>query len=304
MRHNFHIASALASIVLVAACGQGDDKMAGQVVAKVNSDEITVHEINAVLARTPNVPPQLAEQARKRILDELIRQELAAQKAIATKLDRSPDVVLSIEMAKRGILARAYLQHIAAAQFAPSEDEIKKYYVDHPELFAQRRLYTVIEISVTPNDRITAERLQQVADSGNMQKVEEWLASQGAQFVTRRAVRAAEQLPLKLLPTLRSMKDGETRLLKGSDGGLNVIQVVATESASLDEKATEPAIRRFLSNERSSETVAAEMNRLTKEAKIQYFGAFANGSSGAAPAGGERSAPNGAETSTSSPPHK
>jgi EpsD family peptidyl-prolyl cis-trans isomerase len=304
MQHHFHIASALASLVLLASCGQSADKVTGQVVAKVNSDEITVHEINAVLARTPNVPPQLAEQAKKRILDELIQQELAAQKAIATKLDRSPDVVLAIEMAKRGILARAYLQHIAAAQFAPSEGEIKKYYVDHPELFAQRRLYTVIEISVTPNDRITAERLQQGANSDYMQKVEEWLASQNAQFVTRRAVRAAEQLPLKLLPTLRSMKDGEIRVMKGSDGGLNVIQVIATESAPLDEKAAEPAIRRFLSNERANQTIAAEMNRLNKEAKIEYFGAFANAASDAAPANGKGPAPEGAETSTSSPLYK
>lgn len=287
MRIHLHIGLLIALLFLVTACDHGKDKIAGQVVVKVNSNEITVHEINAVLARTPNVSPRLAEKAKKRILDELVQQELAAQNAIATKLDRSPDVVLAMEMAKRRILARAYLQHIGAAHFAPTEDEIKKYYMDHPELFAQRRLYTVNEISVAPNNRITAGQLQQAVNSGNMRKIEEWLISQDAQFVARRVVRASERIPLRLLPTLRSMKHGEIRVLKGKDGGaLIVVEVVATESAPIDEKAAALAIRRFLSNERAKETIAAEMNRLNKEGKIKYLGVFAKEFSDMAPADG------------------
>ena len=96
----------------LAACGNKEStKPASQIAAKVNSGEISVHQVNYVLSRTPAAAkPEAAPKLRREILDRLIDQELAVEQAIEKKLDRAPDVLMTIENARREILARAYVE--------------------------------------------------------------------------------------------------------------------------------------------------------------------------------------------------
>src|SRR5687768_8619220 len=103
-------ALALLTLVLVAGCGKDESrKVATQVAAKVNAYEITVHQVNGVLAKTPNVTAESASRVKHEILDRLIEQQLAMQQAVEKKLDRSPVVQQALEVARTEILARAYL---------------------------------------------------------------------------------------------------------------------------------------------------------------------------------------------------
>ena len=104
----------LLAIVIAPGCGKKDEadtkaKAATQVAAKVNAEEITVHQVNNILARNPNVKPEAAGEAKREILNRLIDQQLAKQEAIEAKLDRSPNVMQAIEAARSEILARAHL---------------------------------------------------------------------------------------------------------------------------------------------------------------------------------------------------
>lgn len=269
-------AAALALCVALAACGRGDDKkVATQVAAKVNAEEITVHQVNNVLARNPNLPPEAAARAKRQVVDRLIDQQLAMQQALEKKLDRSPEVVQALEAAKSEILARAYLRQVAAAQAKPTPDEIKQYYAEHPELFSQRRLYVLEEITFAPQEGTGAAELgAQLTRLRTMQEIAEWLKNREVQFTVNRGARAAEQIPLGMLPRLAGAKDGEIRLLE-SGGRLIVVRVVATKAAPVDEAKAAPAIQQYLFNRRSGEVIAEEMKRLKAEAKIEYVGEFA-----------------------------
>ena len=280
-------AALLICAVFVAACGNKTEeakKPATQVAAKVNSEEITVHQVNNVLARNPNIPAEAAPRAKREIVDRLIDQELARQQALDKKLDRSPQVVQAIEAAKSEILARAYLQQVASSQAKPTPEEVKKYYAEHPELFAQRRLYMLEEIALARADqKIVKELRDKVAKAKSMQEVGEWLKVREIQYMVNRGGRAAEQIPLEMLPRLNKMKDGEIQVMEAGER-VNVVRVVATKAAPVDETAAAPRIQQFLYNKRSSEIVAEEMKRLKGEAKIEYVGEFAEGAAPAAKA--------------------
>lgn len=270
------VCAVLLVLGVVAGCGKKDDdkKPATQVAAKVNSDEITVHQVNNVLARTPNVAPALADQAKREILDRLIDQQLARQQAIHKNLHLSPGVQQALEAAKSEILARAYLDQVVVAQPKPTAEDTKKYYTDHPELFSRRRVFVLEEISLAAKDGLLRELRLRAATSRSLKEIADWLQSQDVKFVPNRGVRAAEQLPLDMLPKLQNAKVGEILVIEAGQN-LQVIRVMAANAEPVDEATAAPRIHQFLSNRRASEAIAKEMKQLKAGAKIQYTGEFA-----------------------------
>ena len=271
-----YLAPLVLALVLAAGCGKGDKKPATQVAAKVNSEEITVYQVNNVLERTPNLTPEVANQAKREILDKLIDQELARQKAVDKKLDHSPRVMQAIEAAKKEILARAYLEQVASALPKPSPEEAKKYYAEHPELFAQRRVFNLEELAFVANGDVAAGLRERAAKARSLKDIADWLQSKGVKFVPNRGVRAAEQLPLELLPRLQQAKDGDIQVIEAGDRR-QVIRVVASRAAPVDEPTATPRIQQFLFNRRSNEAIAAEMKQIKGQAKIEYRGEFGEG---------------------------
>jgi EpsD family peptidyl-prolyl cis-trans isomerase len=275
-RSLIHI-SALALVLTLAACG-GDDKKkpASQVAAKVNREEISVHQINAVLSRAGRLSPEQTEKASREVLDKLIDQELAVQKAIEKKVDRDPNVMQAIEAGRRQILAQAYLEQLTSSAGKPTPDEIRKYFDQHPELFSERRIYRFQEaaVSVGP-DRVPAVQ-EQMAKAKSLNDVLAWLKANDIKFATNASTKAAEQLPMELLPRLHQMKDGQVALFPNA-GGLLIVQLVASQMAPLDLTAATPLIEQFTTNQKRGEIAAKEIADLRAAAKIEYQGSFVKG---------------------------
>lgn len=264
-------------VVSLAACG--DDKgsakaAATQVAAKVNGAEISVHQINGMLSKATGVTNENAPRARKEILDRLVDQQLAVEQAIAKKLDRNPDVLLNLEAARREILARSYLEQIAAAQPKATDEEIKRYYDEHPDLFSKRRIYNIQELDI-PRNAGSQDQLKEYVSSGkSLEEIANWLKSKNIPARGSAGTRPAEQLPIELLPQLAKIKDGQTALIEGPQM-LYVMRVVASQSAPVDEAAAKSRIQQFLQNQRSGKAVGEEMKKLKEAAKIEFVGDFA-----------------------------
>jgi EpsD family peptidyl-prolyl cis-trans isomerase len=265
----------LLALAVIAGCGnKGDADKATQVAARVNSDEITVHQINYLLSRKQNVTPEVAPEAKREILDKLIDQQLVRQKAIENELDRSPDVVQAIEAAKSEILARAYLDQLAAAVPKPAAWEIQKYYAEHPELFSQRRQFELEEFVFKAEGHLAAALRERLSTAGSMKEIADWLQSREIKFAANRGVRAAEQIPLAVLPKLQPMRAGDVALFDVSGGSFHVIRLVGFKVDPLDEVTATPRIQQFLYNQRSSEYVARQLKQIKEQAKIEYLGEF------------------------------
>lgn len=272
----------LLAVAPIIGCGKKEEaKVATQVVARVNSEEITVHQVNNVLARTQNITPEITYQTKREILDRLIDQQLARQKAIENELDRSPRVMQAIEAAKSEILARAYLEQVAAAIPKTATWEVQKYYREHPELFAQRRLFNLEELAFAAKGDVVRGVREHLSQARSMQEIVDWLQSQGVKFAVNRGVRAAEQIPLEILPKLQAMKEGQNQLFEAGSDRFQVIRLVAYKAEPIDEASATPLIQQFLLNRRSQELIVKEMKKIKEQAKIEYVGEFAEGAAAA-----------------------
>ena len=270
---------AIASLVLLAGCGdkkKDKDKPASQTAAKVNKEEITVHQINFVLQQQRGLPPEQAASASKQVLERLIDQELAIQKAQDQKLDRDPRIVQQLEAARRDIIARAYIEKIGSGAPKPSPAEIKAYYDAHPALFKDRRVYNLQEISV----EATAEQIPvlqaQLASAKAVPDFVNYLKANNFKFGANQAVRAAEQLPLASLDKFAAMKDGQS-IFNAVGKGVQIIVLAASRSQPIDEARATPAIEQFLLNERKRKVVEDDLKALRGAAKVEYVGDYAKG---------------------------
>jgi EpsD family peptidyl-prolyl cis-trans isomerase len=267
----------LVAVLLLAACGQKEDKKAAtQSAARVNGAEITVHQINQVLSRLPGVTEETAAQARQEVLTRLIDQQLAVEQAQEKKLDRQPEVMAALEAARRDVLARAYLDQVVNAQAKPTAEESRKYYNDHPELFAQRRVYNLQEIAIEKNDAILPALRERLSTAKSIEDVAAWLKDKGIRFAAKGGVRPAEQIPLELLAILHPMKDGQATVVSNPQG-IAVVRIAAAQTQPVDEATAMPRIQQFLANQRSKEIAEKEMKQLRDKAKIEYLGNFAPG---------------------------
>jgi EpsD family peptidyl-prolyl cis-trans isomerase len=270
---------------LLAACGEKQDTAATQTAAKVNKDEITVHQINFVLQQQRNLRPEQAEAASKQVLERLIDQQLALQKAEEAKVDRDPRVLQQLEAARREVIARAYLEKIGEAAPKPSPEEIKKYYDEKPALFSQRRVYQIQEIGIEASQDKVPEIREKLAAAKSINEFVEYLKTTGLRFSGNQAVRAAEQLPLNSLDALSKMKDGQA-IVVPTPTGMQVVVLAGSRMQPVSEEQARPAIEQFLVNERRRKLVEDDVKAMRTAAKIEYMGKFAE----AAPSAGSAAA--------------
>ncbi|WP_423595122.1 EpsD family peptidyl-prolyl cis-trans isomerase [Roseateles sp. MS654] len=268
------ILTAVLAATMLAACGGGSGAKASQTAAKVNKEEITVHQINFVLQRQPNIKPEQVDAASRQILERLIDQELAVQKAQDLKLDRDPRVVQQIETAKREIIARAYADHLGETAAKPTDEEIKQYYNDKPALFAERRIYNLQEVNIEAKpDQFEAIRAKLQA-AKTLPEFLDALKADNIRFVGSQMVRSAEQLPLNNLDAIARLKDGQF-IMNGHPNGITVLFLAGSQRQPVAEAQARASIEMFLLNQRRAELVAKDIKAMRDNAKIEYVGKFA-----------------------------
>jgi EpsD family peptidyl-prolyl cis-trans isomerase len=295
------LAAVLATVgVVFAMTGCGDKKQDGaatQVAARVNKEEITDQQIGQVLQQQRGLTPPQAEAASRQALERLIDQELAVQKAADLKLDREPRLVQQLEAARRELMARAYLEKVGEAASKPAPEEVARYYESTPNLFKERRLYSLQEITIDAKPEQIAQLRQKLEAARNIAEFVEYLKASDIRFSANQAVRAAEQLPLASLATFAAMKDGQA-ILSPTPTGAQVIVLAASRAQPVTLEQATPAIEQFLLNERKRELLAKDIKALREAATIEYVGRYA---ASAAAAGAPAPLPPAAEPAASPP---
>ena len=255
-----------------------DSKPASPPAAKVGGKEIPVSVIDRLMARAGlgNANPQAVPALRRELLEKMIDQQLTFEQATRNKLDQAPDVLAQIEASRREVLSRAYLQSVAGALAKPSAEEVRKYYVEHPLLFAERRIFGLQEIIAAPGTSAEMNQLVvgQLHDGRPMDEIANWLQSRQVKFTRGEANRAAEQIPLELLSRIHALKDGQFALIS-SKQGFTIVKVASSQAAPLAESVAMQRIEQFLTNQRAATAIKLDLQQLRAKAGVGYFGEFA-----------------------------
>jgi EpsD family peptidyl-prolyl cis-trans isomerase len=265
------------SLLALSACAdKAATPVATQVAAKVGSEEISVHQINAALAQgnSRGATPEQVQVLSRTALEGLIDQQVAVDQATESKLNRDPDVMAQLEAARRGVLASAYVKQFVSGLPKPDAQDASKYYAEHPALFSERRIYNVQEIVVARTPEVLAQLTTMAAANRSMEEVAVWLKSRQINFRPASASRAAEQLPLDLLPRIHALKDGQD-LVFSSPTTVTILRLVSSRTEPVTEALALPRITQYLGTQRTVAAITEHIKSLRSKANVVYLGEFA-----------------------------
>jgi EpsD family peptidyl-prolyl cis-trans isomerase len=264
----------LATSALIGCSQQSRSVPAGQVVAKVNGQEITVHQLkNELTGLTPRGPVATRAMPSKQVLDSLIDEQLLVEQGKERKLDHDPLVMLAIEKARRQIVAQAMQASLAAALPAPRQAEVRSFYDANPALFAKRRIYTFYQFTIERSGLSGALKTK-LDRAKSRPALRAALQAENVAFRELISARTAEQLPMAALPAIAAMERGDVTVINDGDEATILQLMDFVEQPATIEEAT-PLIREYLLNTRKQELVAERLAALRASAKIEYLGPFA-----------------------------
>ncbi len=266
----------IAMTVLMSGCLEKDtEKSVSQVAVKVGSEEITINQINDVLSRSPSagITPEAKQIVSKEILEKLIDQQLAVNKAIEDKLHRTPEIIAQLEASRKEIISRAYMQKIAGKTISPTALEIKNYYIENPQLFSERRIFKLQELSVLNNINNIDILKKYETTANSIQEASAWLTKNNIQFDVGNSTRSAEQIPLEILSRIQALKDGQSVLIQNLTR-ITLLKIESSEFMPLKEASANPFIEKYLINKRTGELIISDIKKLRNEIKIEYIGQF------------------------------
>lgn len=239
-----------------------------QVVAKVNGDEITVHQINGEMRRL-QVPVANPQKVAKQMLTSLIDRQLLVQEAQKLNLDRTPEVMQLVDAARAQIYAQAYLARKVSTLGPATEKEVQQFMVEHPEVFSHRKVFTTSDV-IFANDaaKVDVNQLQTLVS--NAEELKAWLNSHQIHFEIAEETIPTEALPKEAVSLADQVKVGDLLFMHDdikvvARSIANIAEVPLTEQQAMD-MATKAV------NERKrQQLILDELQRLKKLAQIEVL---------------------------------
>jgi EpsD family peptidyl-prolyl cis-trans isomerase len=263
----FSLYSSLVLLVLIlSACDQSYQHQS-QVLATVNDDEISLHQLNLALSNASI--KVIGETDKALIMDKLIDRQLVVQQALALKLDRQPEIMMKLENARHEVLAAAYAEYVKAQNPIPVklDKAAANYFSEHPALFTKRNIYKMREIAV-PIDSVALLDLEdRLRRKEELQSILKWLKQQPGHFSDQVSIRPADNLPVEVATHLLSVKIGQTISFK-LPRALVIYQIQSIDSSPVDWSSAKPKIDTYLKAQHDKSSYQSALNNLRTQAKI------------------------------------
>jgi EpsD family peptidyl-prolyl cis-trans isomerase len=261
-------------MLILVACEQHDkEKGATQVVAKVNNDEISIHQLNFVLSHSKNITPENADNAKKKILNNLVDISVLYQQALTDKLDRDPETMLAIEQGRRQILAQAALQKINKNVPNPTDNEVQAYYQENPDLFSAHKTFKLKEVLISKAEGKQTALTEALTANPAIDDLLKALDQNKIPYQAKLITQGAENVPLDQLTTLVGLKEGQY-ITFDKDNAILVLSVISYTTENVDLAKATPIIEKYLNATQHKLFVEKAIKDLKDHTKIEFEGDF------------------------------
>ncbi len=137
----------LAAVIAISfLTGCGSSTSSGKVLVDINGNKITEGDLDFLGEINPRIKAQISSPAgKKRILDNLVDQEVLYQEAVKEGINRDPKVKAKVDLYRRVIIAQSLVED-------QIEKSAKKYYEENPGDFKKIKLSQIMIKYASPEE--------------------------------------------------------------------------------------------------------------------------------------------------------
>ena len=257
----------IASAVAVTGCKRA---ATGQVVAVVNGEEVSLSELNGELKNAPAGADK--DAIRAAALQNLVNRKLLVQQAHDRGIDKDPDYLQQQRRLDDELMINMLGQQVTKNVPVPSASDIDRFIAEHPEMFAQRTIYSLDQVIFPlPSD---PSRLKVLEADHTLDAVVARLKGMSIQTQRQPAKLDSAGTPPQFLKTIGSLPPGEPFVV--ATGGRGVVSVITGKevqpiTGDTARKIAAEAIRRNA----VGEIAQKQLKQARDGAKIEYQPGFA-----------------------------
>lgn len=282
---------AIAASLAVTGCGKKEAKApVGQVVATVDGEEITARELQAEMAGMTFPDDKTRKLAEQRALKQIIDRRVLAKEARAQGIDKTPDFAIQQKRAEDTVLVQSYQQSIAKSVPASSPEEAQRFIIDHPDIFAQRKIFVIDQLRTQAN--LPPALAAQLQPMKSIDEVVALLQANNIPFQRLPNKLDSVGSDPKLVDQIIKLKPGDMFAVP-ANGVLLINQVKSTTIEPFTgQKATDYATQ-LLTRQHSQEAVLRQFNAALQkvDGKVEYAKGYAPPAATKAPAATNAPAP-------------
>ncbi len=260
--------AAVALSLALAGCKKGEKAAVaqGQVVAVVDGKEITSSELNAEM-QGMNVPnnDQAREQAKNAALDVLISRTILTNIARERKLDQSPTFTMQKRRAEEALLVQTLQRDVASRVQAPTRQEAMAFINATPDLFAQRKIYSLDQIAFAPPPGNTA-LLKSLEPLKTMEAVEQQLIQSRVRYQRANGKLDTISVDPNLMRRIAQLPAGEIFVLP-NNGALVANQITKVDVVPFTGDQAIDFAMNYLQNKKVSEAADKELKARIEKAR-------------------------------------
>jgi EpsD family peptidyl-prolyl cis-trans isomerase len=269
----------LAAVAVGVACvaasnskkpAQSADQPAGQVIAKVGNEDLTIHELRNEFRHAGISPDKVNEAVTRTILADLVRRKSLAQRARAAGLDREPTVLLDTLRGRDQVLATALLQRdIQSKVSSIGKAEVDRFINANPDRFSRRVRFDIEQFSIAVAN-LSQDFLNSVKDASTLDALEAKASEAKLPYTRGAGALFTGDIPEDLVTRIRNRKDTDIFFVRTGAAG----QFFKVRAETPDPLAGDAAQQRAQALLRA-ETAQDEIRRKGNDADVTYMGEYA-----------------------------